>query len=194
MVRSSIKLMVVAVVVAACGSDAPEVVNPTPVGEKTHIKAESGKKSDELKANSVSEGDIRGIAVKSLQTLQEAYKSASGKVDGVGDVTVMVDDNLNLIIENKSGLGTTTTQVNLKSLDTDFSHLEILSDNQGHEFPGFRIKVLPGEPKVVVKKGLGSKEMEYLEIFLAARPDVEHSISALTFAAQAAQNKLATGR
>ncbi|MBK9016907.1 MAG: hypothetical protein IPM82_24180 [Saprospiraceae bacterium] len=194
MVRTSIFLFAFTCLLFSCKRDNPDVMNAQPVGDKDWVKTESGKKSDELKANSAKEGDIKGIAAKSLQTLQTAYKAASGKVPGVGDVTVLLDDNLNLIIENKSGLSTTTTQVNLKSIDTDFSHVEILSDAQGHEFPGFRIKVLPGKPKVSVSDGgAKGKEMDYLEVILSTRPDVEHSLSAITLAAQVAQNTLPIG-
>ena len=195
MLRSSILLLAFACIIFSCRRDNPDVVNATPVGDKVWKKTESGKKADELRANATKEDDIKGLATSSLQTLQQAYKAASGKVPGVGEVTVLVDDNLNLLIENKSGSNTTTTQVNLKSIDTDFKHLEIISNHQADVFPGFRIKVLPGQAKVVVlKNGSKEKELDYLEIYLAKRSDVEHSISAITLAAQAAQNSLPSGK
>ncbi len=195
MLRNSILLLAFACMLFSCKRDNPDVENATPVGDKVWKETESGKKMDELRANATQESDIKGLATSSLQTLQQAYKAAAGKVPGVGDVTVLVDDNLYLLIENKSGSNTTTTQVNLKSIDTDFSHIEILSDGQGHEFPGFRVKVLPGQPKVaVLKNGSKDKELDYLEIILVGRPDVQHSISAITFAAQAAQGTLPAGK
>lgn len=194
MVKNSIFLFAFMSLILSCKRENPNVVNATPVGEEVWVKTDSGTKTDELKANATSGGDPKAMMTKTLQTLQASFNAAKGKVPGVDDVTVLIDDNMNLIIENKSGSNTTSTQVNLKSLDTDFSHIEILSDNKGNDHPGFRIKVLPGKAKVdLLKNGTKEKEMDYLEIILAEREDVHHSISALTMAAQIAQNTLPIG-
>lgn len=191
MLRNLFLFLTLAGFFLACRGENPDVKNATPVGEREWKTAASGDKKDELNANSVAEADLKGLAIYSLQTLQQAYKAASGKVPGVGEVTVSVDDNLNLLIENKSGSSTTTQLANLKSLDPDFKHLEIIVNKQANEFPGFRIKVLPGKSKVaVLKNGTKTEELEYLEIILAERSDVEKSISALTLAIEAAQEKL----
>lgn len=193
MVRISIFLFVFAISILACNRENPSVVNPEPVGDKNWVTSDTGKKTDELKANSVQGGDPKAMMSRALQTLQTAYKAANGKVIGVGEVTVLLDDANNLIIENKSGSSTISTMVNLKSIDTDFKHIEILSDSQGHPSPGFRIKTLPGQPKVEVTKGGSKSEMDYLEVILSERADVQHSLSALTMAAQIAQNTLPIG-
>ncbi|MCF8244546.1 MAG: hypothetical protein K9J37_08290 [Saprospiraceae bacterium] len=194
MVKNSIFLFVFVSLFLSCTSENPDVVNAEPVGDKVWIKSESGKKTDELKANASSEGEKKDMMSKALQTLQASYNAAKGKVPGVDDVTVLLDDNMNLLIENKSEGTTTTTQANLKSLDTDFKNIEIFSDVQGHSYPGFRVKVLPGKAKVVVlKNGVKDKELDYLEVILADRTDVHHSISALTMAAQIAQNTMPIG-
>ena len=194
MVKYSFFLFAFVCLILSCKRENPSVANAQPVGDKNWVTTEAGKKSDELKANAASEADVKGMMSKALQTLQSGYTASKGKVPGVDNVTVLLDDNMNLLIENKSGLTTTTTQVNLKSLDTDFKHIEILSDAQGHEFPGFRIKTLPGQAKVeILKNGSKSKEMDYFEVILAERMDVQHSLSALTMAAQIAQNTLPIG-
>lgn len=191
MVKNSIFLLAFTLLLFSCKRENPEVVNATPVGEKTLIKVENGKKSEELKANSVPEADVKAVAKKSLQTLQNAYNAAADKVPGIGKVTVLLDDNLTLIIDNKSGLSTTSTQVNLKSIDTDFNKVEIIPNRGENEFPGFRIKTLPGQPKVAIyKNGSKDKEMDYLEMYFAERKDVQHCLSALTLAAQAVQSNL----
>ncbi len=194
MVKKSIILFVFVSLLLSCTSENPEVVNAAPVGDKVWVKSESGKKTDELKANASSEGEQKEMMSKALQTLQAGYNASKGKVTGVDDVTVLLDDNMNLLIENKSGGMTTTTQANLKSLDTDFKNIEIISDAQGNAYPGFRVKILPGKAKVVVlKNGTKDKELDYLEVILADRADVHHSISALTIAAQIAQNTMPIG-
>ncbi len=194
MVKNSILLFALLILFFSCSRENPEVVNATPVGESTWVKTDSSKKTDELKANATNGGDPKSMMTKALQTLQQSYTASKGKVPGVDDVTVLIDDNQNLIIENKSGSNTTTTKVNLKSLDTDFNNIKILSDSQKNEHPGFRINVLPGTTKVeVLKNGSKEKELDFLEIFLAERSDVHHSISALTMAAQVAQNTLPIG-
>lgn len=191
MLKNSFQLAVLTLLIYACNHDNPEVVNANPVGEKQVIEVESGKQSDQLQANAVLEGDIKGIATKALQSLQMVYKNASGKVTDVGDVTVMVDDNLNLIIENKSGSTTTSKLVNLRSIDTEMSHVEIIPDKEGNKFPGFKIKTKPGSSKVdILNNGTKEKELDYLEIYLAERKDVHKALTSIMFAAQAAQQSL----
>ncbi len=175
----------------SCSRENPEVVNARAVGERNTIKLDSATQSEQLAANSVAEGDLKGVATQALQPLQTAYKAASGKVPDIGEVTVMVDDNLNLIIENKSGAGTTSSLVNLRSIDTKMESIEIIPDKDGNKFPGCRIKTLSGQSKVAVtKNGVKEKEMDYLEIFLAERKDIHKAITSITFAAQAAQSAL----
>lgn len=193
MVRNSILLFALMSLMFSCNRANPDVVNATPVGETNWVETESGKKSDELKANAANGGNPKEMMSRALQTIQEAYNASKGKLPEIGDVTVLIDDNNNLLIENKSGLSTTTTQVNLTSIDTDISHIEILSDSQGHKFPGFRIKTLSGQPKVTISTGGGTESKDYLEMSFADRADVQHSLSALTLAAQIAQNTLPIG-
>jgi hypothetical protein len=194
MARISIFLFAFVSLLLSCKGDNPEVVNAQAVGDKAWIKSETGKNTDDLKANSPMENDTKGLLVKSLQTMQEGYKASKDKVTGIGDVTVKVDDNQNLIIENKLGSSTTTTQVNLKSLDADFKNVEIISDQNGSEFPGFKIKVLRGKPNVVISKnGTKEKEMDHLEVYMAEQKDVQQTLAALTMAIQLAQNTLPIG-
>ncbi|GEM_PF-2321523 len=194
MARISIFLFALVSLLFSCKGDNPDIVNAQAVGDKVWQKSESGKNVDDLQANSTLEGDTKGLLVKSLQTMQEGYKASKDKVKGIGDVTVKVDDNHNLIIENKLGSNTTTTVVNLKSLDADLSKVEILSDLQGSEFPGFKIKVLRGKPNVVISKnGTKEKEMDHLEVFMAEQKDVQQTLAALTMAIQLAQNTLPIG-
>jgi hypothetical protein len=189
MLKNSIQVVLFLLLFNSCTSENPEIVNAKPVGERQNIEIASGKKSEELQANAVPASDIKAVATRALQTLQTVYKNASGKVTGVGEVTVMVDDNLNLIIENKVGGSTSTQLVNLGRIDTDMSHVEIIPDRDGNEFPGFKVKTKSGKVDIL-KDGAKQKEMDYVEIYLAERKDVNKALTSLMFAAQAAQQTL----
>jgi hypothetical protein len=189
MLKISVQIVLFTLLVYSCKQDNPEVVNANPVGERQSIEVPSGKKSEELQANAVPAGDIKGIATRALQSLQTVYKNAAGKVTGVGEVTVMVDDNLNLIIENKYEGSTSTQLVNLGRIDTDMSHVEIIPDKDGNKFPGFKVKTKSGKVDIL-KDGAKQKEQDYLEIYLAERKDVNKALTSIMFAAQAAQQTL----
>jgi hypothetical protein len=189
MLKNSIKLVFFSLLVGACNQENPEVVNANPVGERQVVEVPGGKKSEELQANAVLQNDIKGLATKALQGLQMVYKNASGKVDGVGEVTVKVDDNLNLIIENKTSGGTSAQLVNLTKIDTDFSHIEIIPDKDGVKFPGFKVKTKSGKVDLL-KDGAKQSQVDYLEIYLAERTDVNKAIASIMHAAKAAQQSL----
>jgi hypothetical protein len=191
MLKISASAVAILFMLISCNRENPDVVNAKPVGEKATIQLDSATNSENLAANSAQEGDLKGVATKALQPLQTVYKAASGKVPGIGEVTIMVDDNLNLIIENKAGSGSTTSTVNLRSIDTKMENIEIIPNKDDNKFPGFKIKTLPGQPKVaILKNGTKEKDLDYLEIFMAERQDVHKAITSLIFAAQAAQSSL----
>ncbi|MBK8567976.1 MAG: hypothetical protein IPN76_32820 [Saprospiraceae bacterium] len=79
--------------------------------------------------------------------------------------------------------------VNLGRIDTDMSHVEIIPDKDGNEFPGFKVKTKSGKVDIL-KDGAKQKEMDYVEIYLAERKDVNKALTSLMFAAQAAQQTL----
>ncbi len=191
MLKISASALAIFLLLTSCNRENPDVVNAKPVGERATIQLDSASNSENLAANSAEEGDMKGVATKALQPLQTVYKAASGKVPGIDEVTVMVDDNLNLIIENKSGSSTTSSTVNLMSIDTKMENIEIIPDKDGNKYPGFRIKTLSGKPKVaILKNGTKDKDLDYLEIFMAERKDVHKAITSIIFAAQAAQSSL----
>lgn len=191
MCKQNFYLWFVAAMALGCGNDNPAVQNATPVGERQWIKSETGDRKEELKANAIPIDDTQALVRYSLQTLQEAYNKANGKVPNVGKVTVLVDDNLNMVLNNEQGLNTTTSVVNLKSLNSDPQKLGIIVNRNADEFPGLKIYVRQGEPKVeITKNGKDPVKQDFLEIILADRTDVERVASALLTAAESAQGIL----
>ena len=179
-------LAVIAAFFAACGSEVPDLKNPAPVTDRNVGNVE-GAGTDNLKAKAVGENDFYGQAKWALGALQEEYNQASGKVPGVGKVSVMVDENFTMIIRNDNGGQIEETKVNLNSLNDDLKSLEIYPEGVKTEFPGFRIPVLKGKPAVEVNKNGKMEKQDYLEIFLSERKSVERVISGLRQAMQSAQ-------
>lgn len=183
-------LIVFSLLIASCGNDAPESSNPEEVSAEWK-KVEGGKPADELEANAVADTDVVGKVKAALTTVQQQYDKAEGKVPGLGKVTLLVDENLMLIVRNEVDGKTFETRADLKSLDPETSHIGIILDQNPGEYPGFRVPVLSGESKVLKMEGesVKSKE-ESLEIILASREDVERAVSAMMTAVQVAHNKL----
>ncbi|MEY3367466.1 MAG: hypothetical protein RI973_621 [Bacteroidota bacterium] len=174
-----------------CREEVSAPRNAETIQERQWKSAPDGKPVDELAANAIADSDTKGKIMWSLSSLQTAYREAEGKVPGLGKVTVMVDDDLYLIISNELEGGVEEKRASLKSLDPDFSHVELIVNKNPDEFPGLKIPVLNGKEKVlIIKNGVLQSKVEYLEIILADRPAVQKMASGLTNAIQAAQGQL----
>ena len=176
---------------AGCREEVSAPRNAETIEERQWKSAPDGKPVDELAANAIADSDTKGKITWSLASLQTAYREAAGKVPGLGKVTVMVDDDLNLIISNELEGAVEEKRVSLKSLDPDFSHVGLIVNKNPNEFPGLRIPVLKGKDKVlIIKNGVVQSKVEHLEIVLADRSAVQKMASGLTNAIQAAQGQL----
>lgn len=111
---------------------------------------------------------------QSFVPLQEEIRNAKGKVPGIGEVTVLVDENFNLLMENHNDGSLTQTKVNLKNLNNAQGGMMLIPDKNPGEFPGLRVFVKEGKPGVqIIKDGKVEKEERQLEIYLADRPAIE---------------------
>ncbi|MEY3368246.1 MAG: hypothetical protein RI973_1401 [Bacteroidota bacterium] len=127
-----------------------------------------------LAARAVEESDYLGRVRMSLTKIQEVYTQAEGKMPGMGKVTLSIDDNYNLIIENKNGGDIVRTEVNLKNLNPEDGGMMLIPDTKPGEFPGLRMIVLEGKPGVSISKnGKLEKEDRFLDIYMPSRPDIE---------------------
>lgn len=149
-----------------------------------------GDAVEDLRANAIKESDIAGQIKWSLGLLQEALRESSGQVNGLGEISVLLDENYQMAIKNKFDGDDFEKRVNLANLDADAKNIEIISDSHGHPNPGLRIKVLPGKPGVeIFKNGSKNKTEDFLEIILAERKMVHKVLSAVTNAIKAAQGQ-----
>jgi hypothetical protein len=191
MIQKLLSLSVFLFCLSACGQEAPSTKNAVEVGEKEWKKAESGKASDELAANAIPDSDVVGKVKYSLTALQEEYKKADGVVPGIGKVTLLLDENLTLIIKNEFQGKTYETRADLKSLDPETSHIGVIVDQNPGEFPGIQIPVLAGKSKVLkMEDGKVKSKEDFLEIKLADRPGIERIAAAMMNAIQSAHGKI----
>lgn len=176
-----------AIVISACGNEVPEVKNPVPVGDQTEVGTESATPVENLKTKAVDQNDFHGQAKSSLAFLQEELNKATGKVPGIGKTTVLLDDNLTMIVRNELDGKIEETKANLKSLNADPKSLEVFPEGVKGEYPGFRMFVQKGKPQVEVTVNGKTNRQDYLEFFLAERSSVERVLSGLMQAVRSAQ-------
>ena len=176
----------------ACQSGNPELENATTIKDRSEQQVVTGgKPSDDLKANAISEGDIAGQVKWSLGRVQEELRNSKGSVVGLGEVTVLVDDNFQMVIKNEFEGDVYEKRVGLSNLDIDVKKLQIVRDN-GDDIPnpGFKIPVLEGKPGVeIYKNGSKQETVKELEILLGERRQVQLVVSALTQAVKAIGNE-----
>ena len=187
MIQKLLSLFALSLLLAACGNEIPPSKNAVEVGEKEWKTVESGKASDQMAANAIPDADVLGKVKWSLSGLREEYKKAEGVVPNIGKITLLIDENLTLIIKNEFEGKVYETRVNLKSLDPEASHLEVIVDENPGEFPGLKFPVLSGKPKVQkIENGIVQSKEDYLVIILADRTSVQQIISSMMYAIQAA--------
>ena len=175
-----------AILFTACNSGNPELKNAEEIKDRSEqqIITAGEKPVEALKANAISEGDIAGQIKWSLGRVQEELKASVGKVDGLGEITVLLDENLQMVIRNKHNGTVYEKRVKLANLETDVSKFQIVVDNDTNPNPGFKIPVVAGRPGVEIYVNGEKKEtLKELEILLGERRQVQLVISALTQAA-----------
>jgi hypothetical protein len=147
-----------------------------------------GKPSENLRANAIKAGDFAKQAEWSLGLIQEQLKKSAGKVNGLGEVSILLDDNFQMAIRNNYNGEMIEKRVSLANLDTDIKNIEIISDSHGHPNPGLKFKVLDGKPGVeVYKDGSKTETLKELELIFAERKMVHKAISAMTNAVNASR-------
>ena len=148
--------------------------------------------TEQIKAMALEEGDIIGRTKQSFIPLQEEYRKASGKVPGVGEVNVFVDDQFTFMIENKANGHVYQTKVNLKDLESEQGGLSLIPDDgQTIKFPGLKLNTKGGKKAVQhLTDGKVVKEESYLEIFLADRPGIERVTPAILQGINIANDKM----
>ncbi|MCF8244463.1 MAG: hypothetical protein K9J37_07090 [Saprospiraceae bacterium] len=150
-----------------------------------------GSPADQLRAVAMEETNYLQRVRQSFVPLQEEYRNANGKVPGIGEVNIFVDDNYTLLIENKFKGSTYQTKVNLKNLNNAQGGMALVPDNAPGEFPGLKVYVKDGKPGVELSKdGKVVREERQLEIFLADRPGIERVTPAILQALNIANGNL----
>lgn len=172
----------------SCGQSNPELKNAQEVKDRSEQKVVTGgTASDDLKANAINEGDLESRIKWSLGRVQEEMRKASEKVDAYGEISVLLDDNHQMVIRNKKGLTTEERRVSLANLNTDIKTITIIADGDGVPNPGFKMAILPGKAGIdYFVNGTKKETLQELEIFLGERRQVQLVISALTQAIKTA--------
>jgi hypothetical protein len=154
-----------------------ETSTPTPSNTSSPMPTSAAER---LKAVALEETDYIGRVRDLVNDLQEEYVRAGGKVDGVGKVTVTVDDSFNLLIDNKLDGQTHLTKVNLKDLKHKENGMSAIPESATNKFPGLRIETLGGKQKVQhLKNGKLEKEENFITFFLTDRAAVEKVVPSM---------------
>lgn len=174
----------------ACNSDSKEG-SYQQVDESSAIVPMGGNVAEHVTAAALEETNYVERVRQSFVPLQEELRKAKGKVPGIGDATVLVDEHFNLLIENKNEGSIIQTKVNLKNLNNEQGGMMLIPDKQPGEFPGLRVFVKEGKPGVqIIQDGKQIREDKQLEIFLADRPGIERVTPAVLQALNIANGNL----
>ncbi len=192
------KLMIVCfalavLMVQSCAESNPDPQNAVEIKSRTEQEVKTGEKpTDVIRANAIAEGDAVGRAKWSLGRVQEELNASAGKVDGLGKVSVLLDDNMLLIIRNEYDGDTFEKRVNLANLIADPKQMEFVVDGKdGAHHPGVRIPTIEGKaPVEIFKNGSKKGSEDQLEILLGERRQVQLVVSAMTHAIKVAQGDL----
>ncbi|MBK9014852.1 MAG: hypothetical protein IPM82_12665 [Saprospiraceae bacterium] len=174
----------------ACNSD-PKDSNFQQVEANSPDVPANASPSEQLKAVALEESNYLERVRQSFVPLQEEYRKANGKVPGIGEVNIFVDENYTLLIENKFKGSTYQTKVNLKNLNNAQGGMMLIPDKEPGEFPGLKVFVKDGKTGVeIIKDGKLVREDKQLEIYLADRPGIERITPAILQALNIANGKL----
>ncbi|HFA49047.1 MAG TPA: hypothetical protein ENJ95_08525 [Bacteroidetes bacterium] len=176
----------------ACNGSGPELKNAEKMVDRSEQKiVTGGTASNDLRANAIREDDVQGRIKWSLGLLQEELRKSAGKVAELGEVDVLLDENLTLVIRNKVGKDVLEERIGLANLNPDPKSFEIVVDNKKNPHPGIKLAVLSGKPGVgIYKNGSKQNDAQQLELFFAERDQVSRVASAMVQAINVAQGKL----
>lgn len=182
--------LAIASLLLACNSE-PKEGNYQQVEQRSAAVPTGGNAAEQLTAAALEETNYVERVRQSFVPLQEEIRKAKGKVPGIGDVTVLVDEQFNLLIENRYEGSVVQTKVNLKHLNNSQGGMMLIPDKNPGEFPGLRILVKDGQPGVqILKDGKLEKEEKQLEIYLADRSAIERITPAVLQALNIANGNL----
>ncbi len=179
--------------IQSCAESNPDPQNAVEIKGRSDQEAKNGEKpTDNLKANAIAEGDAVGRAKWSLGRVQEELNASAGKVDGLGKVSILLDDNMLMIIRNEVDGNTYEKRVNLANLSSDAKRMEFVVDGvEGAHNPGVKIPILEGKAPVgIFKNGSETSTEKYLELLLGERRQVQLVVSAMTHAIKVSQGDL----
>jgi hypothetical protein len=178
MFQKSIILFVFLALFQACGNEPAEQTTAA-TGDTTAAQPLTGM--DALKASAVDESDHLGRVQATVKKVQKEYDDTKGKMPGRGKMTVSIDNDFNLIIQNEVEGDVIKTQVNLKDLNPDDGGMVLLPDLKPGEYPGIRLLTINNKPGVVTyKNGEKQKEEPHLDIYMPQRNNIENIAPALS--------------
>ncbi len=180
-----------AILFCACGGN-PDLKNPEEVKNRSEQQVVTGgTASEDLKANAIDVNDTEKLIKWSLGRVQEELKKSEGTIEELGEVSVLLDENMQMVIRNNKDGNVYEKRVKLSSLNTDINSFQIVVDNDTNPYPGFKMPVVDGQPGVDhYENGKKKETKKDLEIFLAERRQVQLVISAMIQAAQTAKGEL----
>lgn len=171
MIQKLLLPLLIILVLQACGNDSPEQAATAADAEMADDSAAS---LENLKENAVDESDYLGRVRATAQKIQATYQETKGKMPDRGDVTLNIDDNFNLTIQNDLNGDIFKTEVNLKNLNGEEGGMMLLPDSKPGEYPGLRLLVADGKQGVkIYKNGKLEKEERYLDIYMPQRNHIE---------------------
>lgn len=176
----------------SCTQRNPELKNAVDVKDRSEQKiVTGGKPSDDLRANAIPEGDIMARAKWSLGRVKEELKNSSVTVQNLGEINVLLDDNLTMVIQNVVNGEVYERRVNLANLNSDSKSMKIIADRGDNIHPGIQFSVLEGKAGVEhFKDGKLIKTERHLEFLLAERRQVQLVASAMFQAIKVSQGEL----
>lgn len=140
----------------------------------------AGTPLEEMQAIALEETDTLGRLRQSFVALQEEFIKSKGIVPEVGDVMVTVDEQFNLLIENKLNGHVYLTKVKIRDLRRKDGGLLLLPDFPPRKHPGLKINLKDGSPKAQLYiDGQLDKEENYIEFSLKDRPSMERVVPAI---------------
>lgn len=187
-IKSIFSALTVALLLTACGGT--EMENAEAVGAREDQLAKTDDPVADLEANAVKFDDLLGLAKRSLGTVQSVYNDQQGAVHTLGEVTVLLDDNFILSIQNKIDGDILEQRVNLKNLNSELESFDWIVDNGENPYPGVRVPTLDEKSSVeILEDGSLQGTESYLEIILSERKAVQKCLSGLINAIRAARDE-----
>ena len=187
-----IAIVNLAILFCACGGN-PDLKNPKEVKDRSEQQqvVTGGTPTENLKANAIDVGDTEKLIKWSLGRVQEELKKSQGAIDELGEVSVLLDENFQMVIRNAKDGNVYEKRVKLTSLDHDVKALQIVADNSTNSHPGFTMAVMEGEPGVdYYENGNKTETKKELEIYLKERRQVQLVVSAMVQAVQTAKGEI----